>query len=357
MTLAPDSFEAEFTLLGPGFGESVIIHIGGGEWIIVDCCVKPSGGAAPLAYLESIGVGPDAVRYLVATHWHDDHVRGFGGLVEACPNAQVVQSAVLQRDELLSLVAGEDELQVRGPSGVREMRRTFDALISRGATPRMVGADTRLFDDSATPGHPSRELWSLSPSPVAVMRTVAAMAPPAIGSAKRAVPRPVRNPASVVLWIRVGDVCALLGADLECEAEITMGWQAIVRSAGRPAAKAHVLKVPHHGSSGADDEDVWHAMLQADPHAVLSPFRNGRVNLPTAEDKARIGGRTTNGWLTRGSTDPATVKRGNTVERTIREATLSFRSLNAEPGRVTLRCPANDPGSIVVDAPLPSVRL
>ena len=70
----PNPEEIEVTLLGPGYGESAVLHIGNGVWVIVDSCINHEGIPQALEYLESIGVAPaQAVDLIVATHWHDDH--------------------------------------------------------------------------------------------------------------------------------------------------------------------------------------------------------------------------------------------------------------------------------------------
>src|SRR5829696_3595895 len=91
----PDPDEVEFSVFGRGFGESLCIHQGGGEWIVVDSCLNPNTGtAAALTYLTSIGVRVEQdVRLVVATHWDDDHVRGLADVVEACADAYFACSA------------------------------------------------------------------------------------------------------------------------------------------------------------------------------------------------------------------------------------------------------------------------
>ncbi|MCB9390300.1 MAG: hypothetical protein H6512_12295 [Acidimicrobiia bacterium] len=49
-TTRPDSREFEVTLMGPGTGESLVVHMGDNRWMIVDCFVDgESGEAAPLS--------------------------------------------------------------------------------------------------------------------------------------------------------------------------------------------------------------------------------------------------------------------------------------------------------------------
>ncbi len=100
----PGDDEFEVTLLGPGYGESMVLHIGGGAWIVVDSCGRAEAPAA-LDYLQTIGLDPARVVVLiVATHWHDDHIRGMGRMVETCANAAFCCAIALCRGEFLEAV-------------------------------------------------------------------------------------------------------------------------------------------------------------------------------------------------------------------------------------------------------------
>ena len=85
----PTISQVEIVIFGPGYGESIVLHIGG-RWIVIDSC-KYQGAAvpAPLAYLIDRGVDVEMdVDWVIATHWHDDHIRGIGYVFEACKSAK-----------------------------------------------------------------------------------------------------------------------------------------------------------------------------------------------------------------------------------------------------------------------------
>ena len=55
----PSDAEVEVSLIGPGYGECVVIHLGGNRWMVVDSCLdKESGRPAALIHLEKMGVNP-----------------------------------------------------------------------------------------------------------------------------------------------------------------------------------------------------------------------------------------------------------------------------------------------------------
>lgn len=355
----PEDDEIEITLLGPGRGECCVLHVGRGEWLIVDSCVTKAGHPAALSYLETLGVPSSAVRWVVATHWHDDHIRGFATLVEECPHAKVYHSAALERDEFTVLAALDADSLIDGSSGVKEMWKTWTHLKNSGrGSPELALSNLRIYQRPVDL-FPNCEIWALSPSSAAVAEAIVGFSTliAETGQPKRAIPRPERNPSSVVMWVRVGDTIALLGADLERSSDASQGWQAIVNSSGRPADKAHVVKIPHHGSKDAHDQSMWDELLVPDPLAGLTPFKQGNANLPRDSDRARIAGLTSQAWLTRDSATAKPPNRSNAVNKTIKEVTRQMKQLSIDPGRVTFRCTATQPDSWTVDAPSPAVRL
>ena len=94
-------------MLGPGYGEGVLVHAGGGEWLVVDSCLGADGEPAALNYLRGLDVDPSTtVKMVVATHWHDDHIRGMARLVAACPSARFCCASALKTDEFLGVAGG-----------------------------------------------------------------------------------------------------------------------------------------------------------------------------------------------------------------------------------------------------------
>lgn len=72
--------------------------------MIVDSCVQSNRQPA-LDYLHAMDVDPAvAVKLVVATHWHDDHVRGIADVLATCRTAAFACSAALSPDELLQTI-------------------------------------------------------------------------------------------------------------------------------------------------------------------------------------------------------------------------------------------------------------
>ncbi len=330
----PGHDEFELTLFGPGYGESIALHIGNGNWVIVDSHLTPGDVPSAAQYLKSIGVEPaEAVCLIVATHWHDDHIRGIADLLEMCPKAKFCCANTLVKTEFVAAVEALEKrhLTVIG-SGAREIYRVFEHLEAKKAKPTLATENRRIFNRDGC------QIWSLSPSDKVFLQFLASIRNlfPGKGQIKSRVPYPSPNQASVVLWVEIGGVIALLGSDLE-----KRGWIEILQSTDRPDGKASVFKIPHHGSRNADDPDVWGNMLEPDPVSVLTPWTKGGRYLPRHEDIQRILSYSGNAYIT-SLTDHVTlkpVKRRKAVEKTIRESDIKLQRFSISDGSIRLRRP------------------
>lgn len=350
---SPAENEIEVSLFGPGYGESILLHLGLGDWLIVDSCLDKAKAPVPLDYLRSIGLDPsDVVKLVVATHWHDDHVGGLGTVFRRCNAARFVCSDALKGEEFLTLVRAMKHRSMMTSPGVKELNEILEVLEERCdtksgvATPTWAIAERILWTRPA--GAKSQfpaQVISLSPSDASVtlaQREIAALLPKTGESKRRVTPRPPNHNA-VVLWIKVGNVSVLLGSDLENTNEPKTGWMAILDSTFRPQDRASVFKVAHHGSSTAYQPRIWGEMLITEPVATLTPFIRGRITLPTKADATRICTHTAHSYST-ANTKPREIKgRSNIVTKTIRETVRSIREVPASSGVIRLRKAALEP--------------
>lgn len=335
----PAPNELEFTLLGPGYGECSVIHLGQGDWIIVDSCVDDAGNPAALGYLSQIGVNTETdVRLIIVTHWHDDHVRGVARVVRDCPSAEFACPAAFCTKEFLTLVAAYADGAMMHQTGIQEMSDTLAILRDRNMTVRLASENKLLLRDNGC------ELWALSPSDASIasaMLHLHAQMPRPMQS-KSALPAPTPNHLSVALLAKLGDATALLGGDVLRFGDRDRGWSRIAdlyTTYGHPVAD--VVKIPHHGSAGADCDEMWDRLLRDRPVAALTACCRGSVALPTSADVTRICEKSADAYLTSRPRPRKPKKRHSAVEKTVAGLLRNRRLRSLELGRVTLRSASN----------------
>ena len=343
----PASNEVEVSVFGPGVGECIVVHLGDGDWLVVDSCIdRRSGKPIALLYLNSIGVDiATQVKMVVASHWHDDHIEGLNEIFDAAKSAVFVNSDAHPLRDLAQLAGLGAKL--RQSSATKAYADILDILDSRrgpktrkqSVGPMGAIADRRLLLLPAAQRTIVAEVYSLSPSDgvVAIARSELSSAMTAVQHNRRPV-RQGPNQLCVALWVKVGKLDLLLGADLEQRQAPNEGWNAIVHSTGRPQELACFFKVPHHGSQNAHSDECWSKMLNTKAVAVITPF--SKSSLPTPQDVTRIIGLTNSAYLT---CDPATfslAKYPNPVGKQIKQQVIARNPLTGATGQVCFRADA-----------------
>ena len=275
-----------------------------------------------------------AVCMIVVTHWHDDHIRGIAQLVRDCPHADFVCPAAFRSEEFLTLVAAYADGAMMLQTGIQEMAKTLAIVKQRGTTARLASENKLLLRRHGC------ELWALSPSDAAttsaLMHLAAEMPRPM--QSKAAVAPPMPNHLSVALHVQLEDTAILLGGDVLRFSDRDRGWLRIADLyAAYGYAVSDVVKVPHHGSVGADCNEMWEQLLGPRPSAALTPFCRGRVALPDAGDIARVCARTAAAYLTAPPRQANPPRRPSAVEKTVAGLLRNRRLRSPRFGRVTLR--------------------
>ena len=338
---APNPDEVEVTLLGPGFGESLVIHLGCGRWIVIDSCIdSETDEPTALTYLTHIGVDPaSSVSHIIATHWHDDHVGGLSKVVERCTKATFCCAAALTSPEFLNLVTVFNQRTIAITTGLSEIEKVLYLLMQRRAEPKYILGDMPILTLPATSTAPEARVTALSPVNAEYVRFLKSLARhvPTSPTTKHRFPRPDENDISIATLVTVSDVCALLGADLETTSSPSRGWNAVLTSTNRPADLASLFKVPHHGSVTGHHPDVWSEMLTSQPVAILTPWNRGN-KLPTRNDRTRIASYADRSFIT--AKGAATSRPANyAVAKTIRESKITVSAAEPRTGRITARIP------------------
>jgi hypothetical protein len=211
--LLPTADQIELTLFGPGYGECAVVHLGNNHWVVVDSCIdSETKQPAVLTYFQAIGVDPkEAVRLIIATHWHDDHIRGLSRLLTKCQSARFCCSAALTREEFLATVlAYEVQPAMKMTSGLREIFKVYQELQTRPAparTPIYALPNRTVFSlPVEESGHGTEcRVWTLSPSDKQYLKFLdeLTLLMPDVKETKRRVTLQGPNYISVVTWISI----------------------------------------------------------------------------------------------------------------------------------------------------------
>jgi len=223
---APDVLRIAF--LDVGQGDAAVIHLPGGEAVLVDAGPASdsydAGERVILPYLRYCGIR--RLHTLVITHPDNDHRGGVHALLEAMPVGNI-------------LLGGRWPEEGAAGDLLKRMRAS-------GAVMHDVRAGSRL----QLPGNVI--LYGLSPVPDSLVES--------------------SNENSVVFRLDYGHTCFLFTGDADTGAEQQM----VRRYSG--FLRADVLKVGHHGSA-TSTADVFLAQVQP-RFAVISAGRNNRFGHP-----------------------------------------------------------------------------
>ena len=235
--IPPNPDELEVSVFGPGFGESVVVHVGNGEWIIVDSCVDTlDGDPKSIEYLRLLGLDPaQCVKVVVATHWHDDHVAGLSKTLNDCASALFCCPVALSQRDFLRLAELYCETSGDFPQGPEEIRKSIEiaGLRSKKLRKQMLcfaKSDSLVWESQSS----QVKLIALSPSDEMIRRFIESVAQQyAIASSGMDIDDQLTantpNDTATALRLDVAGRSVLLGSDLEKGSSL-VGWSAVLTS-------------------------------------------------------------------------------------------------------------------------------
>jgi len=281
----PGDDEIEVTLLGRGVGESVVVHLPGHEWLVVDSFIDYQT-KLPVAqwYLESLGASNDSVKTIVVTHFHADHYRGIDALHDYYRSARLMITDALGRERFLALYGDKGGILGGLPGTIK---RAHERLIGR-VTPGL----RHLKTGALVAQRQEVQVMALSPTEAAVLQSNLELASAMATNSRPTVQTKLRddNRCSVVLYVRVGQIKALLGADLIADAP-AYGWSALLdEPLCADLDPVDLIKIPHHGGVSAHDEEMWNRLVGAGPVLKVAPYWPSAIPWDTDIDRLRARG-------------------------------------------------------------------
>lgn len=327
----PQEGQIEVSIFSRGIGECIILRAPSGKWIVIDSLLNQEKEPVALRYLKDIGVSLTDVSLVVASHWHDDHIRGLSEVVDACENARFAYSLVLCGDEFKTAVLKLRPAAIPGAtSGVKELDKIGRLVQAHPERRLLASANTVLAEEDGV------RVEALSPSHDDVQNFLEDIARWTANGAMKVVTKPVRNDTSVVTVIHIGDEMFLLGADLEVRGALS-GWQGVHDLAWRDRGKSIFFKIAHHGSITGHYDDVWANLLIADACAAVTPYSRGVKKLPSEADLERIRERTSNGYSAGSLAFLKSRNQHNTVQKTLNEADIGIWKVDSKLGQARFR--------------------
>jgi len=294
---SPERDEVELAIFGPGYGESIVIHIPKIGWGIVDCCEFgkfSSKIVPPLEYLIYQNV--NNIAFLILTHPHADH---FNGMEKIISNyiGKIDRICRYTGESVRELTAYLTHRGIKGNPGAKKFSiilEAFNKAVSNGAERRYLGANTQIIpaQKRTVNGKPIKiEVLSLSPlaEDEEVYNNLLKDALVEPGKELRQIPDRQHNLIASAIRIAVGKVVVILGSDVEKGESQNSGWHGIMNSIDSSNMCIKMLKVPHHGSPNAYCKNAWEEHCKLGKIiSIITPYSRGVGPRPSEKDIKRI---------------------------------------------------------------------
>ncbi len=261
---------------GGGYGESIVLHLGYNDWIVVDSCINPlTKVSLPLEYLESRGVDiAKDVKMIICSHWHDDHIQGISQLLDKCKNSIFSIAIANDRSKFLMFV-GLDYNKIKNEATVcstKELDKCLEIIASRKATVKQAVEDKVLLSNNNN--GIKYEIISLSPSDYILdeFNNEISTLITEYGKSNKKIIYHKPNDKSVVILVKINEQRILLGSDLEVCDDERKGWKCIIKNCQTIDSKSQVFKIAHHGSNTGYDKAIWDELVDENTIAKLSPW-------------------------------------------------------------------------------------
>jgi len=283
----PNPNEIEISLLGGKFiGESIVIHLGDNNWGIVDS-FNYKGKPASIQYLKSMNQDLSNVKFILLTHWHQDHCKGIAETAELCPNAELwISDCFCSASFIYFLELYNDIIPQTKFDSLNHVRRYLDLprTSKRASQDKLIHrneSNNPLEIYALTPSDETKKLMELH-----IKKMINKLESKKISlNEKKVLKLKDENLKSVALVMKLGSVDIILAGDLEIDEKdrAGIGLSSILDSKVITKENTIIFKIPHHGSKTGYDENIWNQLLSENPILMLTPYKGGKNVLPTKE--------------------------------------------------------------------------
>lgn len=275
----PKQGELEISVFGRGFGECIVIGCGNGDYAVIDS-FQNAETKRPIAldYLEKIGVDPKtAIKGIIITHWHSDHIGMMSELIKTANNSQIIINPVISNrtyQQYMSIATQEQQKSTSEYVKVQPLLQEKKSYIKVAMNEKVIYKNENL------------QIIALSPQDGEFIEKHLQFLAGPEGRTRREYQ--TDNLLSIVLLVKQknGDG-VLLGSDMEVIDEENAGWNGVVRNYNPHNGKASLFKVPHHGSATGHKQEVWTEMLTSHPISFITTYNKGH-KLPKDDDILRV---------------------------------------------------------------------
>jgi len=339
----PKSNITEITLIGTGggYGESIVIHLGNNEWVIVDSCQNPNTKESlPLLYLNKIGVNVEKdVKLVICTHWHDDHLLGLSQLLQVAKNANFCFTEATDRKKFLQLVGLDYAKLSREPSNssTTEFSKCLEIINERHNRIVLAIENKTLFGADISPNIRS-EVIALSPSDQTILNFNAEISSliTEFGESRKKIIIRTPNEKSIAIFLKLGVHRAILGSDLEVSSDPNEGWTNVLDNSIVIDRKSSLFKISHHGSENGYHLRIWNELLEDNPVSKLTPW-NKNNRLPTAEMLQLYSNHTDKLYMTAPIVSLKPKKRDKSIEKIITSLNCKIHEVKYAQGIIQCR--------------------
>lgn len=357
----PKSDTIEVTTLSAGAnGESIVLHLGYGQWAIIDSCRRPNSKQPyALEYLSEIGVDSSQVVLVICTHWHWDHIDGLSTILERCSNAAFSMGLIGNTKDFINRLLFPEDFDLHDRQLVEnEFKACMKQLHLRKnflKHPLYAMTNTILYENMVY--GTLVKIVALSPSSLLYEdfdRTLVDKNKQELAEQKKELVDP--NLSSIAVSLQVGDKQIILGADMErndnlkdkgafckqnCSSNERYGWCNMFRSnlfyGYLDLNDFCNIKLPHHSSITGFCPKLWNGKKETIASSTLYTKGN---RLPKSNMLKTYKGLISEYFLASAHVLDTEVEEGNLLGELMKE--VKKPSLSASPGVVCTRMKLGD---------------